>query len=542
MLGAIAQDSPSLKPNQGKAGKSTGISMWVQEAVFGHRFVEEQLPFMLVLEVLAICRVLHLGEDGRPYKESRVFNHSVSTSEEHENFIIPLEKSVALRYILFKDRSLDSIANSLNHTPQERFGAWINELNQGFRNEVRSESPIDFSYLRKRFGDRFEDARHAVKILQGLELDTLKNRRYTSRFLVPRGANLILNDVDQKFVADRRFFGRGGEMIYLMINRSSLAKELSLVIREQFLATKDPIDRIAAKLIPDRSDRRAGGSIGYLPKKQHVAYDRIGEDWHAILKLKKLPSAQKFEPLFRMTALNLVRYFAERAQAVVGNSYVDPIPLDMLGGRNANLRDVSKALLRQHRQVIEDAVESFIRYGVESTPAWNAALKQTDKELQSIQAYEAIQRTFDTEGWRSRLEANESPEKLLSIFIRDAQGRSRNRVSTMITPLGTNSGFVVARSGVGTWFASSDDFLEALVLAVVEEPITTADFLEKLYERYGIVIGPEESRRAFSIPPCDISSFEENLRAFERRLIGLGYAKHLSDDCAFVSNIYFGFK
>lgn len=540
MFGAVLQDTPSLKSNLGEHGKGADTLMWVQEAIFGHRFVEEQLPYILVLEVLAICRVLQLGDDGHSYNEIRIFNHPIVGDDEHENITVPIVKSVALRYILFKDRSLDIIACDPQLSAEERLDAWIEALNKGFANEVRTGNPINFEYLRKRFGNQFDDARQAVKILQGLEIDVLNNRRYTSRFLTPRGANLILNDVDPKFVADRMFFGRGGEMVYLMLSRSAFAKQLAPVIKEQFLLTNDPVDRIASKFIPDPSDRTTGGSIGYLPKRSHCAYDRMAEDWLSILTLRELPPPQKFEPLFRITSLNLVRYFAERAQVVADNSVVDPIPLDMLGGRDANLRDVSKAYLRRHRQVIEDAVESYIRTKIESVPAWNAAQKQSDAAMQSAQALEVIQRTFEANRWSMKSESTRKPDTWLAAFIRDAKRRSRNNISTMITPLGTNSGFVVARRGAGTWFASSDDFLEALVLSIVKKPITISDFLQQLYKRYGIVIGPEESRRAFPVPPCDISSFEDNVRAFERRLTGLGYVKRLSDDCAFVSNVYLG--
>ncbi|MCR4266769.1 hypothetical protein [Nitratireductor sp. ZSWI3] len=540
MLDTLTKDTPSLKLNMGEDGKGADTLMWVQEAIFGHRFVEEQLPYILVLEVLAICSALQLGDDGRPYESMRIFNHNVSAADEHENFIVPVTKSAALRYVLFKDRSLERVAKDPTLSPNERMSQWIAELNSGFRNEVRASAPINFEFLRKSFGDRFEDARQAVRILQGLEIDVLNNRRYTSRFLVPRGANLILNDVDPKFVADRMFFGRGGEMVYLMLNRSSKADKLALAIKNHFLVNKDPVNKIAAKFIPDGSDRTTGGQIGYLPKRHHPAYDRMGEDWLSILELDRLPTPQKFEPLFRITALNLMRYFAERAQVVAGNEKVDPIPLDMLGGRDANLRDVSKSYLRRHRQVIEDAVEAFIREKIASAPAWQAALRQPDPAMRSAQALEVVQRAFSAGKWGAKSEAQRKPEDWLNAFIHDAKRRSRNNISTMVSPLGTNSGFVVARRSAGTWFASSDDFLEALVLAVVKEPKTIGAFLEELYERYGFVIGPVQSREAFAVPPCDISSFEENVRAFERRLTGLGYVKRLSDDCAFVSNVYLG--
>lgn len=535
------QDEPPLASHF-SGRKDSQIQMWVQEAIFGHRYVEEQLPYMLVLEVLAICRVLENDTSSSDY--NGLFKHPLGQENRHEIIQIPIIKSEALRYILFKDRSLDTIAKDQNLSPEERFACWIERLNKGYTSEVKS-GYINFSYLRKRFDDRFEDAHQAIRILQGLEIDIYNNRRYTSRFLVPRGSSLILNDVDEKFTADRRFFGRGGELVYLMLSRSQHNESLATAVRNTFLSNKDPVDRIAAKLIPDDpAGKITSATIGYLPMRHHPAYDRMAEDWLSILDLKKLPTPQKFEPLFRITALNMVRYFAERARTVAGNQNIEPIPLDMLGGRDADLRSVSKSCLQRHRRVIDDAVENYIRTRIEAQSGWQQAQsswQQVSRATGSDNALELIEKTFDAGGWRKDQKDVREPERWLSDFINDAKNRSRNNITGVIKPLGTHAGFVVARGGAGTWFSSSDDFLEPLVLAIVKEkPITISDFLARLYERYGLVIGPVEANRAYSSPPCDISSFEDNVRAFERRLTGLGYVKRLSDDCAFVSNVYTG--
>lgn len=542
MLDAIeipAASARELKSHLGEDGRGAETLMWVQEQIFGHRYVEEQLPYMLVLEVLSICRVLQIGDDGRSYAETRIFTQTGPTPQDHESVVIPIVRSVALRYIIFKDNSLELIAKNERIAPQDRFDKWIEALNRGFANEVRLGG-VNFAYLKQRFDDKFEDVRQAVKIIKGLELDVLNNRRYTSKFLAPRGPNLILNDVDLKFVADRSFFGRGGEMIYLMLNRSALAGDVAAEVLRCFLGGTDPAERLASRLVPDTADRTTGGQIGYLPLDFHPAYDRLAEDWKAILALRSLPPPQKFEPLFRMTALNLVCYFADRARDVSGNA-VDPIPLDMTGGRNANLRDVSKNYLNRHRQVIDDAVETFIRDRIEGVQAWHSAKAHADPCIGSQMAVEAIVKTFEAKRWADKVvqsEAGRTPEAWLDSFISAAKRRDRNNISSMLGPLGRHGGFIVARRSAGTWFSASDEFLEALVLSVVRGPITVADFLDRLYRRYGIVIGPAEQRQAFSEPPCDISAFEENLREFEKRLTGLGYVKRLSDDCAFVSNVY----
>ena len=513
------------------------IDMWVQEAVFGHRYIEEQKAFMLVLEVLSICRVLQIDGSGTSYKKTRIFDHATSSETEHEQFKVPVLKMGALRYILFQDSSLEAISRKENLTPDERLVQWVKELNRGYAATIRKDV-VNFEYLLDQFEDRFFDVLQAVRILRGLELDVIHNRRWTSRFLVPWGPHLQFADTREDFSSDRRFFGRGGEMIYLMLNRSSKSRELAEQLKKQFFDTQYPLNKIAKKLMPPSSpdsDTSDGGVVGYLPIKDHPSYDRMAEDWLSILNLTAMPVPQKLGPLFRMTALNLIRYFGERAHEVSNSPTLDPIPLDLTGGAKSDLRDLSRSYLKRQRQLIEDAVESFIIERLNEMPKWRQAHVHSAPEWRSNLAQDAIREAFDTEYNNNESGAKE-PKVWFSEFVKSAKGRSRNNISTLIEPLGKQSGFVLARQRVGSWFAGSDEFIEALVLTNVTEATTISAFLSHLFERYSIVIGPREADLAFEQPPCDISSFEENLKAFERRLTGLGYAKRLSDDCAFVSN------
>jgi len=515
------------------------IDMWVQEAIFGHRYIEEQKPFMLVLEVLSICRALQIDGTGASYDTTRIFDHATGSETEHEQFKVPVRKMGALRFILFQDSSLERISRAESLTSDERLEQWVGELNRGYAATVRNDS-VNFEYLLRRFEDRFFDVLQAVRILRGLELDVIHNRRWTSRFLVPRGPHLQFADVKEDFSADRRFFGRGGEMVYLMLSRASQAKALAKELRAQFFDEPDPLDKIAAELMPPStpdSDTRDGGMVGYLPLKHHKSYDRMAGDWLSILSLTELPIPQKLDPLFRMTALNLVRYFVDRAHEISDSPALDPMPLDLTGGTKSDLRDLSRSYLKRQRQLIEDTVEAFIIERLDAMPKWQQANDHPDSEQRSSLARDAIREAFDTKLNDSET-GPKQPKTLLSEFLKSAKGRSRNNISTLIEPLGKQSGFVLTRQRVGSWFAGSDEFIEALVLAGVTKPITISAFLGDLYKRYGIVIGPREVSLAFERPPCDISSFEANFKAFERRLTGLGYVKRLSDDCAFVSNPY----
>ena len=75
-------------------------------------------------------------------------------------------------------------------------------------------------------------------------------------------------------------------------------------------------------------------------------------------------------------------------------------------------------------------------------------------------------------------------------------------------------------------------------MANVDRTVELRDFVARLHERYGIVIGPDEARRAFDRLPVGAQSFEANLMALEARMTRLALTRRLSDDCAFVMNPY----
>jgi len=524
------------KPFEDAARSGERPEMWVQEAIFGHRFIEEQKPYMLVLEVLSICgSVLRKG--------GVIFSHGPVDATRSEAITASVAKRGPLRYLLFEDTSLDRIRSDEALTESEKLDRLVTELNKGFRGRARVDNAFD--YLRERFRGRFSALVQAIDILRSMEIDALTSRRWTSRFLAPRGPHLQLSDIDISLSADRRFFGRGGELMYLMLSRSRKASGVADLVRREFFSNEDPMDRLLAEIDPGSEERTGDVPLGYLPLVHHSSYDRLAEDWIAVLGLAGLPSPQKFEPLFRLSALNLVRYFMERAaevgdlSAADGRPIVEPIVLDVSSGAISDMRQRAASHLRRVRETIDEAVETYIRTTIERQPKWQQAKRHSDTDLRSRLAVEAIQETFNTDILEKERPSRRSPDACLSFFVKKATARSRNNVSTLIEPLGKNAGFITARQRAGTWFDGSDEFLEALVVGNSgAEAMTVDHFLSRIFERYRIVIGPNEAARAFVKRTFDPSSFEENAREFERRLTGLGYVRRLSDDCAFVSNPY----
>ena len=142
--------------------------------------------------------------------------------------------------------------------------------------------------------------------------------------------------------------------MYLMLSRSKNAPKAAKLIKEQFFSNVDPIGQLLSELDSGVQELTEDAPLGYLPLVSHEAYDRLANDWIAILGLPTLPPAQKFEPLFRLSAFNLVRYFMERASEVSeardeeGQPVLEPIVLDVSGGKLSDLRQqIGRASCRE---------------------------------------------------------------------------------------------------------------------------------------------------------------------------------------------------
>ena len=501
--------------------------MWVQEEIYGHRFIEDQLPYMLVLEVLLICRSVLFDKHLVPKNDHKILDHNEFLNDQHERVSISLPKQEELRTILLRNIRIDEINADKSIEDDQKLKIWVEELGG------------DYDYLQERLPSRnFNEIYRAVCMLRALEIDGQNNRRWTSCFPVPRGPTLMFADLDSKWKTDRRFFGRGGEIVYLMLNRSTEHRgNLRKLLQKDFM-DGDDFNCLAKKLSPPKENHVTGSAlIGYLPLKTHNSYDRLAKDWCSILSLEGPSVPQKFEALSCITALNLIRYFAERSSetehGVHDNSPHSPefIPLDFLYGKRAELRKVSKEYLHRHREAVWTATDVHIERKLSKESRWRSVDNLDHEAVRSI-----IGEVFYLqEKFRNNISGMAKPE-ILEQFKLHARNRSHNSIAKEILPLARNAGLVAVKKGVGAWFCPRDMLLESIVYAKVSKTTLLSRFVEELYDQYGFVIGPSEARRSFNVLPCDVLRFEENLQEFESRLTRLGYVKRLSDDCAFISN------
>lgn len=114
----------------------------------------------------------------------------------------------------------------------------------------------------------------------------------------------------------------------------------------------------------------------------------------------------------------------------------------------------------------------------------------------------------------------------------------------LLRKIGKDIGLVIPLRGENMRFSMNDSIIRFLVLSLVgpETKITLKTFLEKLYDHFGIVIGPEEYYKYMNESNLsnvrDVSFLNYNLLEFQNLLRKNGFLRELSDAISIVENPY----
>jgi hypothetical protein len=515
----------------------SSISNWCEYGVWGMTLHDDQAPWFVLLECFQILHHrgapsgtgalfpgLARGNDGRP---------------EHENvrYEVPLNRN--LRHLLFRDREVLRLAAG-NQTDQ---AALWREL-QASAAQIDRKAPLDLSYLPSLFDDFGKFAR-SIELLRSAEVESFNVKRWTSRHLLPLGRSMLFADVDDGAQsADKRFFRRTGEILYLMLNRSrdELRRSLDELVRGRVTGPRHPLDELASRIAGPGEGRASSAgapvafSTGYLPIPRMKVYDRLAEDWIALLSLSAMQFESLLDPLTRLSDLHLIIYAITRSwEEMGGGGDVPPIVFDLTGSARRNpVQRLAADQYDHHRMLPRRAVEAFLdRF--RTSPEWQEILgRHTARDSAHRLLKERFQwsRSAGDPMASSLAEPEEQLQELLASF----QGATSHTLWSFLAAHARRCGLILTRPGAGTWYAPSDSVLEALVLANVTGPTELGRFLRRLRARYGIVIGAEEARAAFGDGARSLEPFKANQTRLEERLAVLGCIDRKSDDCAFVIN------
>lgn len=527
---------PVSLPDPGWDKHKENVDIWLEEVIWGHRFYDQPTPMLALLEMLNVAASVQ-REGKEPF--------------EHEPERASYRKSLFLRTVIFANESLnDPVARDLDsdghwRKHQEQLArSWQEMRNRGksdiFAVELCEAENLDF--LPGRFCDKsFSNYQGLVRLLQENALEFESNKRWTSQFLFPYCEEALFEDLNDKtFSSDRRFFGRTGEMAYLMLCRSGQGKQIWNSLNKICFDSSQPHvmrwgNAVKALVYDGEASaptlQQAGKKVGYLPDHHSQLFSIFGEDVKMLLDAG-MPEYDAVPYLADLISFHLIHYVMSVA---ADNDPAGDVKYvcEIHNRRNDMVRRLSQESYRRNRERTERRLRrelDALRKQVEKEDAWSSGdlLKWLENRfVKDLSNPDIKKRTLDVNFNMTPEDIWEELEKAVLKKHKAHLGKFHHSFARLCG-LGSRSGTREYR------YSPSDDFMRLLVLTNVEKRLEYDAFIERLHNRYGIVISKRHAAMVYK--GKDLSSFDQNEERLRVRLQNLGLLRSLSDDCAYVIN------
>ncbi len=504
--------------NVGELPRGSGafgdVSIWLEEAIFGHRLWYRQTPWLIFLEFLGVADAFA--------RKGSLF--APTTPEETTPYDLRYRQT--LRNVLYNNDAIARIA-SQQRDDHYKWSAWTDEMLKAGAGPVgRLEE------LRERFA-RFDDFAKLVALVRQTTIEPGSNRRWTSRFVFPFGVGALFSDATLQMRRDYTVFGRAGEVLYLMLTRSSHADRLRTHF-EGFLDPDQPKNRLVALLgsaSDDVPDLAMKGEM-FLPYRRHPTFERLALDWLAVLDIG-LPDQDGFAHLVPLATLHVMLYQLETAAAVAGKARPSLV-CEMIAPKRELVRQRSIASYYANDALSRQAIATYHQdHVVKRMPREHDPELEPDEALDDARDF--LRRSFS---YGPKEEHFGSVEDLLAKFEQTAESKLDANCGLVHSSYGRYIGLISRRGTNRNRYAPTDGLLKTLVIARVPKRVEFGKFLADMFEQYGLVFGPVEAKAALEEDSFDEATFERNKERLEARLSSMGMLKRLSDGCAYVLNPY----
>ena len=405
----------------------------------------------------------------------------------------------------------------------------------------------DLAYLRTRFAS-FDNFKEHIRLLQRLSLDPSASIRWTSRFIFPIGMDAMYTDLGKDLTREAVYFMRNGELIYLMLSRSSVGPDLRTGFIK-LLETSKEKNKLLGRLLPDETAgspdiaKTGGGNLpSYLPYISHPGYDRLADDVRSLLSLG-LPDQDSFEFLIPLFSFHLVLFYLETARACTGKNGLGSIVCEIVAPRSDQVRQASLASFTDNDSEGIIAIESLLTEFFEKEE-----IRQIqDTNISPVDKVRDIAQLFartPSKSWRFYWNVDEhlihanSPEQFFLEFLQEAKLDYRKKSGEIHRGLGKECGLVSRRGTRSLRYAPTDKFLRMLVVLRVRERVELSEFLDDLFTHYHLVIGHKEALRCPEVQDIHKSEnpFRKNVDRLIRRMESMGLAQRMSDGCTYIEN------
>jgi hypothetical protein len=490
--------------------------LWIDEQIWGHRLHDEQSPWLTFLEFLTVFHAL---------SATAFQNHRTKG----EQLKYTPQRQIRLRNILFNNPHFVELKELSNLSSDEAWSLWFNRMSRNPSGDPTTGLKLDD--LRQSFAT-FQDFVRVVEYFRRTSVEGLANKRWTTRFVFPFGANALYEDLAEKgksFQTDRLFFARTGELLYLMLCRAKRSNELAEALRRLFFHTTTASEQLVGILQGTKSLADTPRTGAYLPHETRPEFDMLAADWLALLN-RGMPGLDVVPHLVTIGALHLWRYFLNLAAERLGQDR-PRVLIEMVGTQRTAIRALSTDSFDQNNALPWRAVEDLLKE-VQQRPEWKEWTTGADGREKLLDQLSA---EF---GWPHPKERRDyqgqSADDIVQALINEARTRHRGHLGKIHGTWARELGLASRRSSRRVRYAPTDRLLKTLVFAHVPNRLEVKSFLQLLYERYGFVIGDIEGQYWIREGQADKEDFKRNAQRLEERLSSLGLAERLSDACAYV--------
>ncbi|MCX7681302.1 MAG: hypothetical protein N2508_04950, partial [Anaerolineae bacterium] len=434
------------------------------------------------------------------------------------------------------------------------------------RSLLRAFSAVEES--RSWFAKSLFPAHHNLLFWEGL-------RKGATKYEARRSAEgLLPHQLDDGLDFDaRNFFARGGEVYYLILSagtrdaparRQAIAERLRALLTERNAALGElaaVIDQTWQQQVGNRANHTPKARLGWIPDPDCPLYALIAEDVATFL-LADMDPLETLDLLAHLVGFHLTLYIYHRAhpEALSAHGGSDCLercrpclPIDALEGADGGIvRAISTAAFREQEAHIIRQAEAYIRAQVAE---WVAALPPGADPYPLLDSEARVH--FDlsrlSKGRRDafasrvnalirRLGANPDPTALTEgyaeVLIEVLREDFDKNFKGVHRKLAKAVGLAAPRKGPSARLVLGDNLLKALTLANISpgDGMTYDEFLQRLYRRYGLVIGAREARESGLLERHRVNGeyFERNRAALLEKMKLAGLAKEYSDATAVV--------
>ena len=362
---------------------------------------------------------------------------------------------------------------------------------------------------------------------------TRKGMNYTDSVKMNNQNKKILVDSNFEF-KEYNFMARGGEVYYLhlmqyLVNDCEMKYRLQKKLFE--LIDSYPEIRILSEWINNTWNL-------FLSQKLNKSENEIRN----ILKEEKM--CQWIPIRYNRRS----KYYAKELDNILSCEASQFEKIDLL---NVGICMQILRMMTESAKIISEQAEEG-KYNETIGPMWLIHIPSTNDELNrktkklAVESYKIVEE-YMQDAVAKILKSNDgivikSSKKTKSELarIKDANKDSYK----LLRKLGKEIGLIVPLKGDNMRFSIDDSIIRYLVLSIVkpESKVTLDTFLDRLYEYYGIVIGPIQYERYIDenniIDNIEISFLNDNLMEFQKLLRNNGFLRELSDATSIVENNY----